>query len=166
MSRVVILVRGGNVVDIQSDDESLEALVLDYDNADEAVEYSTASWTYPDTSISAEFKEAFPKPVVEEDDREITFHSVWGNGSHIVSNVVEYNAETGEIQADVIQLSYEPDGGLEEEYIEITDTIEGTFTRKPVCMRCHAHVLKTVMVDDNVGSGMHEELECSECDAE
>ena len=99
-------------------------------------------------------------------DREITFHSVWGDGSHIVSNVVEYNAETGEVQADVIQLDYEPDGGLEEEYIEITNTIDGTVTRKPVCMSCHAHVLKTIMVDDNVGSGVHEELECPECGAE
>lgn len=33
-----------------------------------------------------------------------------------------------------------------------------------ICKVCHNHVLKTVMVDDNTGHGIHEELVCTYCE--
>jgi len=38
--------------------------------------------------------------------------------------------------------------------------------RFDICPTCHMHALKTVMMDDNTGDGIHEEQVCPHCGEE
>lgn len=88
------------------------------------------------------------------------FTSVW-DGETVITTACEYNPNTGEVTPEISEFLPDSHESLEREFIEMEDgdTIE-------VCTYCHKYVLKTVMANDNVGHGIHEELECSDPECE
>jgi hypothetical protein len=112
-------------------------------------------------------------PVVTFEEEEIKhpqnncwFVSEWESGTQIKTPGV-YNSETGEVysleSADVKIGKWD---SLDKEYILLTDENDEE-VEIPVCQICHEYVLKSQMVPDNIGKGLHEELQCSNpnCDS-
>jgi len=84
------------------------------------------------------------------------FTSVWEDGT-IFQTPATMNLDTYEVKAKIA--SDGPDRGclLSEEF----ESLDGTIY--PICPQCH-NALKVVMVPDDVGNGLHEELECPLCE--
>lgn len=84
----------------------------------------------------------------------MTFTSVWDDGSIVTTPVISYEEKSGYVNPEVSN-DIVPEGMLEDEYVTFPDG-----TTQQVCPECHSYLMKVVMVDDEVGSGLHEELEC------
>lgn len=89
----------------------------------------------------------------------IMFTSQWDDGTIVTTPVISYDPETGEVEPQ-INAGITPEGCVEREYI----TLEDGVTELDVCPECHAYVLKTIMVNDAVGKGLHEEHICLNLD--
>lgn len=161
MVKVMVVVQGGNVVNVQCNDSDAVVRIIDYDNKsdDGTVDHSEADWMWPNTQLTEEFDTLMGDDfdLDNSDKSKGTFTSVWDDGTVLETALVEYDVETGEIQADVSK--HDPDSGLIREFITLPngDDLE-------VCTNCHCHVLRTVLVNDTVGKGLHEEKQCPECD--
>ena len=86
------------------------------------------------------------------------FTSEWENGN--VTTDCTLDTETGELNADSVDVS--DLGCLFRE--TFTDSLNNEYH---VCNCCHTFIMKTAIVDDNVGNGIHEESTCSnpDCDS-
>jgi hypothetical protein len=86
------------------------------------------------------------------------FTSVWEDGT-ILQTTATLNLDTYTYEVKVKIASDGPDRGclLSEEF----ESLDGTIY--PICPQCH-NAMKVVMVPDNVGNGLHEELECPLCE--
>lgn len=82
-----------------------------------------------------------------------TFTSVWEEGE--IETPATLNEETGEVEATFSDDGSEYEHLIREKFTDLEDN------EYEVCTTCHSHIMKTVMVDDNVGACIHEELVCS-----
>lgn len=166
MVKVVVFIRGGNVEDVQCNDTDAVIRIIDFDNKsdDGAVDHSEADWFWPNTQINEDFdkytkdiNEDFPNGTVSGDKG--TFTSIWDDGTVIETALIEYDEKTGRVQADISD--YDPNGSLVREFITLPngDDID-------VCTKCHTYTLRSVMVEDETGKGLHEEQVCPECEAD
>jgi hypothetical protein len=80
-----------------------------------------------------------------------TFTSIWGDGSEITTSGT-YNPETREVSAKSVDV--DPDGGLEREYITLSNG-----TELEVCTKCHEYLLK-VSMDEGIGKQLEENMIC------
>jgi hypothetical protein len=81
-------------------------------------------------------------------------HSVWDNGTIITdANLDETSGKL--VSGDLVDVGNDFEH-LINEYFEDSDG--NTYD---ICPNCHEYILKTVMVDDNTGNGIHEEHVCS-----
>lgn len=79
---------------------------------------------------------------------------VWDSGSKVRAPG-RMHTRTGEVQCTAPASSEDP-GSLEEEYFEAHDG--HVFS---ICTNCHEYILRHIMVEDNVGDGLHEDVECA-----
>ena len=84
----------------------------------------------------------------------MTFTSVWDDGSVVTTPLISYEEKSGYVEPAVSN-GVVPEGMIEDEYVTFADG-----STQQVCMECHSYLMKTVMVDDEVGNGIHEELVC------
>jgi hypothetical protein len=86
------------------------------------------------------------------------FTSEWEDGN--VTTDCTLDTETGELNADSVDVS--DLGCLFREIF--TDSLNNEY---PVCNYCHTFIMKTAIVDDQVGKGIHEERICTNefCDS-
>ena len=82
------------------------------------------------------------------------FTSEWSDGEIITTDLLSFDPKSGEVVANCSKDTSDH-GGVIAEYITLTDG-----TKHLVCLHCHEYILKTVVVEDNTGNGVHEELEC------
>lgn len=81
-----------------------------------------------------------------------SFISVWEQG--IIQTEGTLDTETGEVTCKVVDTG--DLGYLDREYFEDKDGKE-----YEICTTCHEFTLKTVMVPDDVGIGLSQEMVCS-----
>lgn len=104
-----------------------------------------------------------PKTPVKAKDSDFVhclYVSRWDGGNEVETEG-RFNPKTFEVES---LESVEDDGEmeiLEDEYIILDDGDE-----LPVCPECHSYVMKNVLVPDNTGKGLHEEVECPNPDCE
>ena len=82
------------------------------------------------------------------------FVSVWDGNCEIRTRGL-LNVDTGEVESLDMSNGSEDFNYLSSEYFESTD---GDIYE--ICTECHEHIKKVVMIDDNIGHGIHEELRC------
>jgi hypothetical protein len=85
------------------------------------------------------------------------FTSNWDEGS--LSTRAMLNPKTGEITSDEIVIKGDLGSLISENFSSDDGSIYGE-----VCLYCHEYLLKTFMVSDNVGKGLHEEQRCPQCE--
>ena len=93
-----------------------------------------------------------------------SFISVWEQGT--VQTEGTLNDETGEVTCNSVESG--DLGSLEREYFEFRAR-KGHHMEDceyEVCTTCHEYILKTIMVPDKVGKGLHEEKVCANSDCE
>lgn len=91
------------------------------------------------------------------------FVSVWTNGK--VSTSCTLDPRTGAL--DPVTVNIEGLGNLEREYFIPSKDTPNRSEGYVVCPSCHEFIVKTVMVPDKTGKGLHEEQVCSnkECES-
>lgn len=84
------------------------------------------------------------------------FVTEWDTGE-VVTCSCKFNRKTGVILFDGRPTNRAPKGTMTDEYVQPDEDEE---ERLGVCPECHEHLMVTVMVPDEVGSGLHEAKEC------
>ena len=102
----------------------------------------------------------FTKEELNMKTKGITFTSEWDDGSVVTTPVEIYNERTGLVVPEISN-GRVPEGMVEREYITMPDGEE-----REVCPECHCCVLKTTMVSDETGKGLHEEIRCGGCEGD
>lgn len=174
MVKVVVFIRGGNVEGVQCNDTDAVIRIVDFDNKsdDGSVDHSEADWFWPNTQINEDFDkymadidEDFPNG----DDEDVMphyplrMHIIFSNGDDVLCHVTKFDEANGTLQVDYPTDITNPEGIIRE-FIDAYDDDSLQYDRYDVCTKCHAHTLRSVIVEDETGKGLHEEKMCPECD--
>ncbi len=103
-------------------------------------------------------KTLYKGKIMKKNTNVITGHLIRTWEYDVVSVPAILNLNTYEVCADITNNGFDDVGCLLSEVFESLDD-----TIYPICPQCH-NALKVVMVPDDVGNGLHEELECPLCE--
>lgn len=81
------------------------------------------------------------------------FQSIWEEG--LIETEATLNLENGEVTANFSNEGSEYEHLICEKFVDLDEN------EYPICPNCHSYILKTVMEDDHVGAGIHEEQVCA-----